>query len=58
MFGNVFIAFFAGVGAAIFVYRKTSYRGTGDFKKQAAPAFFAGVLSFLIMLTILWSFFS
>lgn len=55
MFGNIFIAFFAGVGAAIFIYRRTSYRGTGDFKKQVAPAAFAGVLAFLIMLTILWS---
>ncbi len=57
MFGNVFIAFFAGVGAAIFIYRKTSYRGTGDFKKQVAPALFAGILSFLIALTVLWTLF-
>lgn len=57
MFGNVTIAFFIGIGAAIFIYRKTSYRGTGDFKMQVAPAFFAGVLTFLISLTILWTIF-
>lgn len=55
MVGNITIAFFAGVGAAIFIYRKTAYRGTGDFKKQVAPAFFAGVLTFLVALTLLWT---
>ena len=58
MVGNITIAFFAGVGAAIFIYSKTSYRGVGDFKKQVAPAFFAGVLTFLIALTLLWTMFS
>lgn len=57
MFGIGTIAFFAGVGMAIWVYRKTAYRGTGDFVKQVAPAFFAGLLTFLVMLTILWSIF-
>ncbi len=55
MFGNVTIALFAGLGAAIFVYRKTSRRGTGDFIKEIAPAAIAGVLAFLIMLSLLWS---
>ncbi len=57
MASNTFIAFFVGVGVAIFVYRKTSYRGAGDFKKQAAPAVFAGIISFLITLTVLWTLF-
>lgn len=57
MFGNVFIALAAGVGVAIWVYKKTSYRGTGDFKKEIAPATISGVLAFLVMLTILWSIF-
>jgi hypothetical protein len=56
MFGNVFIALAAGIGTAIWVYRKTSYRGTGDFKKEIAPALFSGILAFLIMLTVLWTF--
>ncbi len=57
MTSNVTIAFFAAVGAAIFIYRKTSYRGTGDFKKQVAPAVFAGIMTFLISLTVLWTLF-
>lgn len=57
MFGNVTIALFAGLGAAIFVYRKTARRGAGDFKKEIAPAAISGVLAFMVMLTILWSIF-
>lgn len=54
MFGAGTIALAAAVGAAIFVYRKTSYRGQGDYVKQAAPAAIAGILTFLVSLTILW----
>ena len=50
---NVLIAFAAAVGAAIFVYRKTSRRGTGDFIKQIAPAAVAGLLAFMVILTLL-----
>ncbi len=52
MASNALIAFFAGIGAAMFVYSKTSRRGTGDFKKQIAPALIAGVLAFMIAITI------
>lgn len=55
MFGNVFIAFAAGVGVFIWVYRKTARRGGGDFKKEVAPAGIVGILAFLVMLTILWA---
>jgi hypothetical protein len=58
MIGNVTIAFFAGLGVAIFIYSKTSYRGTGDFIKQVAPAGIAGILGFFIALTILWALFN
>jgi hypothetical protein len=57
MGSNTFIAFFAGLGAAMFIYGKTSRRGTGDFKKQIAPAALCGLLTFMIMLTILASLF-
>lgn len=57
MFGNTVIALAAAVGVAIWVYRKTAYRGTGDFKKEITPAAIAGVLAFLIMLTFLWTVF-
>jgi hypothetical protein len=53
MFGNATIAFFAGLGVAIWVYRKTARRGGGDFKKEIAPAAIAGILAFLVSLTIL-----
>ena len=56
MFSNTMIAFFAGIGAAIWIYRKTARRGGGDFKKEIAPAAIGGVLAFLIMLTVLWRF--
>lgn len=57
MASNTVIAFFAGLGVAMFIYGKTSRRGTGDFKKQVAPAAISGLLAFLIALTILWSVF-
>jgi len=57
MASNALIAFFAGIGAAMFIYSKTSRRGTGDFKKQIAPALVAGILAFMIALTILASIF-
>ena len=55
MQSNFVVALAAGVGAAIFVYRKTARRGGGDFARSIAPAAISGVLAFLIMLTILWS---
>ena len=55
MQSNLVIALAAGVGAAIFVYRKTSRRGGGDFVRGAAPAAISGALAFMIMLTILWT---
>jgi hypothetical protein len=56
MFGNGFIALAAGVGAAIWVYRKTARRGGGDFKKEIAPAAISGIMVFLVALTLLWAF--
>lgn len=57
MLSSTSIAFFAGVGVAIWVYRKTARRGVGDFKKEVAPAVIAGILAFLIVLTVLWTVF-
>jgi len=58
MFGNITIAFFAGLGAAIWVYRKFAARATGgDFVKTVTPAVMVGVVVFFIFLTILWSIF-
>lgn len=57
MFGNVTIALFAALGAAIWIYRKTSRRGSGDFLKEISPALIAGILTFLIILTVLWQIF-
>jgi hypothetical protein len=55
MLGSGFIAAAAGLGVAIWVYRKTALRGGGDFKKEIAPAAISGILAFLVMLTILWA---
>jgi hypothetical protein len=56
MFGNITIAFFAGLGAAIWVYRKFARRATGgDFVMTVAPAVMAGVVVFFIALTVLWT---
>jgi hypothetical protein len=58
MFGNITIAFFAGLGAAIWVYRKFARRASGgDFVKTISPAIMAGVVVFFITLTVLWSIF-
>ncbi len=58
MFGNTAIAFFAGLGAAIWVYRKFAKRATGgDFIMTVAPALMSGFVIFLITLTILWQIF-
>jgi hypothetical protein len=58
MLSSTLIAFFAGLGAAIWVYRKFAKRASGgDFVKTAAPAVMAGVVIFFIALTILWSIF-
>lgn len=56
MMSNTVIAFFAGLGAAIWVYRKFARRASGgDFVKTISPAIMAGVVVFFIALTILWS---
>lgn len=58
MLGNTAIAFFAGLGAAIWVYRKFAKRATGgDFVKTIAPALIVGFVIFLVSLTILWTIF-
>ena len=57
MGSNAFIAFAAAMGVAMFTYNKTSSRGTGDAKKQLAPAAIAGALTFMSVLTILASVF-
>ena len=58
MLGNTAIAFFAGLGAAIWTYRKFAKRATGqDFVKTAMPAVIAGVFVFFVSLTILWTIF-
>jgi hypothetical protein len=56
---EVLIAFFIGLGAAIWVYRKFARRATGsDFVKTLAPAFISGLVIFLVALTILKTIFS
>lgn len=58
MLGSTAIAFFAGLGAAIWVYRKFAKRATGqDFVKTLLPAVISGVLVFFVALTILWTIF-
>jgi hypothetical protein len=58
MLSSTLIAFFAGLGAAIWVYRKFAKRASGgDFVKTATPAGIAGIITFFIALTILWSIF-
>jgi hypothetical protein len=56
MLGTGFIALAAGVGVAIWVYRKTAMRGRGDFKKEIAPAVISGIMAFLVAITLLWTF--
>lgn len=54
MFSNTVIAAAAAVGVGIWVYRYFGKRATaGQFDKTIAPALVAGVLTFLVMLTIL-----
>lgn len=54
--GNGVIAFFAGVGVFIYVYRYFNKRATSnDPVKTITPAAIAGVLAFFIMLTLLWT---
>lgn len=56
MMGNSVIAFFAGLGAAIWVYRKFARRASGgDFVKTISPAVIAGVAVFFVALTVLWT---
>jgi len=58
MMSNTVIAFFAGLGAAIWVYRKFARRATAnDFVKTVTPAAMAGVVVFFIALTVLWTVF-
>lgn len=58
MLGNTAIAFFAGLGAAIWVYMKFSKRATGqDFIKTLLPAVITGFFVFFVSLTILWAIF-
>ncbi len=58
MLSSTFIAFFAGLGVAIWVYRKFAKRATGsDFVKTITPALIAGAATFFIALTVLWSIF-
>jgi len=58
MDSNVFIAFFAGLGAAIWIYRKFAKRATGgDFIKTLMPAIIGGFAIFLVVLTIMWRIF-
>lgn len=58
MLSSTLIAFFAGLGVAIWIYRKFAKRASGgDFVKTVTPALMAGVVTFFIALTILWSIF-
>lgn len=58
MLGTTTIAFFAGLGAAIWVYRKFAKRATAqDFVKTVTPAVISGVFVFFVALTILWTIF-
>lgn len=54
MFSNTVVAGAAALGVGIWVYRQFGKRATaGQFDKTIAPAIIAGVLTFLIMLTVL-----
>jgi hypothetical protein len=58
MLGTTAIAFFAGLGAAIWVYMKFSKRATAqDLVKTVMPAVITGVFVFFVALTILWTIF-
>jgi hypothetical protein len=58
MMSNTIVAFFAGLGAAIWVYRKFASRASGgDFVKTVTPAAMAGFITFIIALTVLWAVF-
>jgi hypothetical protein len=52
MFGGAFVALAASVGVAIWVYNKTAIRGGIEWKKQIAPAAIAGVMTFIVMMTV------
>jgi hypothetical protein len=55
MMSNTVIAFFAGLGAAIWVYRKFAARASGgDFVKTVTPAAMAGLITFFVALSVLW----
>ena len=56
MFGGVFVSFAAAVGAAIWVYRKTAIRGGIEWQKQIAPAVIAGIMVFILMMTVVVGF--
>lgn len=54
MFSNTVVAAAAAVGVGIWVYRYFGKRATaGQFDKTVTPAIIAGVLTFLVMLTLL-----
>lgn len=57
MASNAFIAFFAGLGAAIWVYNKFSKRASGgEFVKNLTPALFAGLFTFVLAMMLLSQF--
>lgn len=59
MASNSFIAFFAGLGAAMWVYKKFSHRSTGgDFVKTITPALMAFVFVFIAAIILLSTFLS
>lgn len=53
MFSNTVVAAAAAIGVGIWVYRYFGKRATaGQFDKTVAPAVIAGVLTFIVMLTV------
>jgi NhaP-type Na+/H+ or K+/H+ antiporter len=58
MASNAFIAFFAGLGAGMWVYSKFSRRATAnDFKKTITPALMAFIFVFIGVQILLTSIF-
>ncbi len=56
MTGNITIAFAAAFLMAYLTYRQMAKRATaGDFVKTITPPLVVGVLTFLIVLTLLWA---
>lgn len=58
MLGDKGIAFFVGLGAAMWVYQKFAHRATGgEYIKNIIPALLAGLVVFVLTLSLLTAIF-